>query len=210
MGADGFPESDHVGPPRRARGQHAIVENQVDARPRCQRGEALEQFHGVKQQMRSAVRPWAPQLEADLAIGRPLEPLLGDGRPQGVAGDALQPVALVRVDADAGVEVETRVPRVARPESGIDGRPREHVAEAANTGAGPRPKRRRPCTEAAARPASTGASSAHPSEDWSLASSASVPGASAINCYSGGQELVAGRGGRQPTRHGARDGADAD
>ncbi len=46
VGADGFPESDHVGPPRRARGQHAIVENQVDARPRCQRGEALEQFHG--------------------------------------------------------------------------------------------------------------------------------------------------------------------
>ena len=35
-------------------------------------------------------------------------------------------------------------------------------------------------------------------------------GASAINCYSGGQKLVPGRGSRQPARHGARDRADAD
>ena len=34
-------------------------------------------------------------------------------------------------------------------------------------------------------------------------------GASAINCYSGGQKLVHDRGGRQPARHGARDRADA-
>ena len=35
-------------------------------------------------------------------------------------------------------------------------------------------------------------------------------GASAINCYSGGQKLVPDRSGRQPARHGARDRADAD
>ena len=36
-----------------------------------------------------------------------------------------------------------------------------------------------------------------------------LKGASAINCYSGGQKLVHDRGGRQPARHGARDRADA-
>ena len=35
-------------------------------------------------------------------------------------------------------------------------------------------------------------------------------GASAINCYSGGEKLVPDRGGRQPARHSAGDRADAD
>ncbi len=39
---------------------------------------------------------------------------------------------------------------------------------------------------------------------------ATLVGASAINCYSGGQKLVPDRGGRQLGRHGARDRADAD
>ena len=35
-------------------------------------------------------------------------------------------------------------------------------------------------------------------------------GASAINCYSGGQKLVPARGGREPARAGARNRADVD
>ena len=41
------------------------------------------------------------QLEPDLAVGGPLEPLLGDGWSQSEAGDTLQPIMLICVYADA-------------------------------------------------------------------------------------------------------------
>jgi integrase len=47
------------------RGEDAVVENQVDSRPRRQHGEPLEQFQRIKTQVRRPVRPAVPQREPD-------------------------------------------------------------------------------------------------------------------------------------------------
>ncbi len=52
-------------PPGGARGEDAVVENQVDSRPRRQHGEPLEQFQRIKTQVRRPVRPAVPQREPD-------------------------------------------------------------------------------------------------------------------------------------------------
>jgi len=52
-------------PPGGARGEDAVVENQVDSRPRRQLGEPLEQFQRIKTQVRRPVRPAVPQREPD-------------------------------------------------------------------------------------------------------------------------------------------------
>ena len=60
------PSRDERGPPRRARGQDAVVENQVDPRPRRQHGEPLQQLQRIEPQVRRPVRPAVPQREPDL------------------------------------------------------------------------------------------------------------------------------------------------
>ena len=116
VGAARCPELDHERPPRRTRRQDAVVENQVDARLRCQRRETLQQFNGVEEQVRGPVRPRAAHLKPDLALGGELEVVLRHGRPQRVAAEALQAVPLIGGHAEPGVEIEPVVARVARPE----------------------------------------------------------------------------------------------
>ncbi len=55
-----FNERHEARPPAR-RGEDAVVENQVDSRPRRQHGEPLEQFQRIKTQVRRPVRPAVPQ-----------------------------------------------------------------------------------------------------------------------------------------------------
>jgi hypothetical protein len=43
--------------PRGARGQHAVVQNQVDPRPRRQHRQPLQQLQRIKAQMGRAIRP---------------------------------------------------------------------------------------------------------------------------------------------------------
>ena len=53
-------ELDHPRPPRRARGQSAMVEHQVYAWTRRQRREPFQQFDRIEQQVRGPIRPRMP------------------------------------------------------------------------------------------------------------------------------------------------------
>jgi hypothetical protein len=75
---------DKRGPPRGARGQDAVVENQVDPRPRRQHGEPLQALQRIEAQGRGhaarvvrggvegrrPVSPAVPQREPDRPLGR--------------------------------------------------------------------------------------------------------------------------------------------
>jgi hypothetical protein len=74
----------HNGPPvGRPRREHAVIEHQVDPRPRHQRGQTFEQLDRIEDEVRRAVRPSAAQLERDGAVGQLLKPVLPDCRPDG-------------------------------------------------------------------------------------------------------------------------------
>jgi hypothetical protein len=66
-----------------------VIQDQVDAGPRCERPEALQQLDRLEQEMRRPVRPGAPQCEPDLAVVDEFEAIVCHGRPQRIAGDAL-------------------------------------------------------------------------------------------------------------------------
>ena len=107
-----------------------MVEDEVNARPRDKRREPLQELDRVEEQMGRPVTPRTPELEPDLAVRGPLEPLLGDRGPQGVAGQPLEPIPLIGVHADPRVQVEAGVPCVTRPEGGTRRRREPLVAEA--------------------------------------------------------------------------------
>jgi hypothetical protein len=69
--------------PRGARGQHTVVQNQVDPRPRREHRQPLHQFQWIETQMRRAIRPAVRQ--PDLALTGLVQPLLDQGRPQPIA-----------------------------------------------------------------------------------------------------------------------------
>ena len=66
--------------------------------------------------MRGAVAVWRLQLEADVVVVEPFEPLVRDRRPGEVTAEALEPVTVTSADGDIGVKVETVRPSAARAE----------------------------------------------------------------------------------------------
>jgi hypothetical protein len=80
-------------PPPRPRRQHAVIENQVDARPRREGRQALEQFDRLEQQVRGPVAPASAQLQQHLPVPGEMNPLLRHRRPQRVPAQMLEPVA---------------------------------------------------------------------------------------------------------------------
>jgi len=93
-----------------------MIQDQVDARPRCQHREALEQFNWVEEQVGGPVGPPAPESEPHLPLRRQTEPILRDGRPQRVPGHAFEALPLACGHKEAGMEVEAIVARVTAPE----------------------------------------------------------------------------------------------
>ncbi len=83
-----------------------MIQNEVDARPRDQDGQPLQQFEGIEQEGRGAIRSRVPELQHDLPLGRQTEPVLRDGWPQRVPAEPLEPVPLVGRDPHASLEVE--------------------------------------------------------------------------------------------------------
>jgi hypothetical protein len=83
-----------------------------------QDGQPLQQFEGIEQEVRGAIRPRVPELQHDLPLGRQTEPVLRDGWPQRVPAEPLEPVPLVGRDPHAGIEVEPLLAGVTAPESG--------------------------------------------------------------------------------------------
>jgi len=70
----------------------------------------------------------------------PFEAVVRDRRPQGVAGDPLQPVPAVGGHADAGMQIEASVPGLVWPEAAWCRRGGRELTFAAHAGAGPRPQ----------------------------------------------------------------------
>ena len=110
------PELDHERPPRRARRQDAVIENQVDAGSRGQRRETLQQFNWVEEQVGGPVCPRASQRKPDLAVAGEPKAFLRHGRTQGVPDDSLQTVTLIGGHAQPSMEIEAVVARLARSE----------------------------------------------------------------------------------------------
>ena len=105
--------------PRRPWSQYAMVQNEVDARPRDhpstllrmtlslskgQHGQPPQQFEGIEQEVRGAIRPRVAELQDHLPLGRQTEPVLRHGRPQRVPAEPLESVPLVGRDPHAGIE----------------------------------------------------------------------------------------------------------
>jgi hypothetical protein len=103
-----------------------MIQNRVDAGPRDQDGQPLQQFEGIEQEVRGAIRPRVAEVQHDLPLGRQTEPVLRDGWPQRVPAEPLEPVPLVGRDPHASLEVESLLARgstrltagVTAPESG--------------------------------------------------------------------------------------------
>ena len=94
--------------------------------------------------MRGAVAPRTPQLEPDLAVRGPGEPLPGHGRSQGVPAHPLEAIPLIRTHPEPGMEVEPGMTRVAPPAVGSGGRRSQPIATAPDAGPGPRTERDSP------------------------------------------------------------------
>jgi hypothetical protein len=91
-----------------------MVDHQIDAGARRDRGQAFQEFVRGEDQVARAVVPWAPERADDAAVGESREPLLGERRAQEVADKALEAGTIVRAHGAIGVEIEAFEVRVAR------------------------------------------------------------------------------------------------
>jgi len=89
----------------RVRGEDAVVAPRVAPRRRDERGDAREQLvGGADEEERPAPRPLHPVDEP--TVGPLRQTVERERRPHGVAAEPLEPLAVVLVDADPGVERE--------------------------------------------------------------------------------------------------------
>ena len=86
--------------------QHAVKANQVQARARHQRGQALHQFQRRHPDVRGAIAPGALQLRHDATRAILLEPFVGDRGARDVAAQAFEVLALMRPAAHPGMQAE--------------------------------------------------------------------------------------------------------
>jgi hypothetical protein len=128
--------------------------------PRDQHGQSFEKGDGLEPEVRSAIRPRMPQRDPDLPLRVDAQPRLRDRWPQRVAAHPLEPLALACRHDQPGVQIEALHIRVTRAERDR-GRLLGRAAGPATRAPARSPSATSPCTDAAARPASTGGSSAH-------------------------------------------------
>lgn len=103
----------------RVRYEHAVIDEEVGARPRDERCEAADELQWIEQEVRRAVRPRGAQFDADRAVVEKLQPILCDGRAQKIATKPFSTLPVACGDGHRGVEVEAcdvRVHRLARRE----------------------------------------------------------------------------------------------
>ena len=96
------------------RGEYAVIEDQVDSRPRDEGGKAPEKVQRVEDEVARAVRPRRLQLEHDPAVLAEPEPILRDRRPEHVAAELLQALTILPIHSDIAVEIEAVQMGVAR------------------------------------------------------------------------------------------------
>ena len=110
--------ADNVPAPAGMRGQHAVIDQQIDRRAGRDGRELLQQLHGVEQQVGGAVPPGGLELEEDAAVGAQAQPVLGQRRAQQIAAQVFEAGAIVRGNPDIGVEIEAIELGLARPARG--------------------------------------------------------------------------------------------
>jgi hypothetical protein len=127
--------ADDVRAPPRMWGENAVIQDQVDRRPRDDGRELLQELDGLEEQVRRAIAPHRLELDEEASIGAEADAVLGERGAEEVAAELLEAGAIVWGDPDVGVEVEAVELGLARAAGGdvAEGRP---VAEAADAGAG--------------------------------------------------------------------------
>lgn len=149
-------------PPGSMRREHSVsaVQDQVDPRPRRQRCQSFQQFQRMEAQVSRPVAPAIAQLQQHVSLARQADPVVRNRGAERVPAHPFQLRPVARGREDAGVEVEPAVRGVTRPRSigsgGSSGRLLQRRTSLPALG----PKTSRPCTDAAASPASTGAAAA--------------------------------------------------
>lgn len=94
--------------------EHAVVQDQVDARPRHQHGKPSEELHRIEHDVLRPVGPRLSERQAHLTLGGQGEPLGHHGRPQRVTADPLEPLALPRRDDEPRMQVEAIPPGMTK------------------------------------------------------------------------------------------------
>jgi len=88
------------------RREHAMVEHEIDPRPRDQRRELLEQRERLEDEMARAIRPGCLEREHDATVGQQSESILRDRRPEQIAAELFQTRAIRRRQRSTGVTSE--------------------------------------------------------------------------------------------------------
>jgi hypothetical protein len=73
---------DHSRSPAGMRCEYAVVQDEVDPRPRGERRELLEQRERLEDELARAVRPGRLEREHDATVGQQPESILSDRRPE--------------------------------------------------------------------------------------------------------------------------------
>ena len=97
------------------RGKHATIEDQIDPRPRRQRGQPCQEVQGLEHEMGGAVSPRGFQFEDHATLSGEPEPILRVGRAEQIAAELLQSLPILSPHGDVGVQVEAVEMSVAGP-----------------------------------------------------------------------------------------------
>src|SRR5262245_32312127 len=108
-----------AGAPGGVGAQDAVVQDQVDSRPRGQCREALQELDRIEQDMRRAVRPAMPELEKHLPSVRQVNPIVRHGWSQRIPARPFEPGPIVGGHDHRRMEIEPVPMRVTR--AGADG-----------------------------------------------------------------------------------------
>ncbi len=119
-------------------GEDAVIQEQVHRGSRDDGREPLQEFDGLKEEVRRSSAPHRLELDEDASIGA--EAVLGERGAEEIARELLEAGAIVWGDPDVGVEIEALELGLMRAAGG-DVTEVRLVAEAAAAGAGPWPQR---------------------------------------------------------------------
>jgi hypothetical protein len=96
------------------RGEHAVVEDEIDPWPRRERRKLLEQRERLEDQVARAVCPGVLEREHDATVAQQPESILSHRRTEQIAAELFQPRAIRCRHRAVGVKIETRQMRVPR------------------------------------------------------------------------------------------------
>jgi hypothetical protein len=100
---------------------HAVVQDQVDARPRHEHRQPSQERHGIEEQSRRPITPGLSQQEPHRPVGGQIQAIHRDRRPQNVSAYTFESLARPGGDDERGVQPDAG-PHGATP-TAMPGRP---------------------------------------------------------------------------------------